>query len=140
MFYHKYRLKHHKEPFGKGSLHTMFYHKYRLKRTLVKNPLYDSTRYCKRMHPEYTSRPIDSWRMTFMDFGNTGGEANVQMLKEKDTYRYGYLPGTVGPMGPIKGGAVNSLKAACTWFTEGTMGVWIKDPTKGGELILDFER
>lgn len=107
--------------------------------SLVKNPLYDSARYNKRMHPEYSSRPIDSWRMTFMDFGSTQGESNIQMLKEKDTYRYGYLPGTVGPMGPVKGGAVNSLKAACTWFTEGTMGVWMKDPTKGGELILDFE-
>lgn len=108
--------------------------------TVIKNPLYDSTRYCKRMHPDYKNRPIDSYRMTFLDFGNDGnGESNVQFLRVKDTYRYGYNPGTVGPMGPVKGAAVNNLKAGCTWFTEGTGGIWMKDPTRGGELILDFE-
>jgi hypothetical protein len=107
--------------------------------TLIKNPMYDSTKYCKRMHPDYPGRPIDSWRMTFLDFGSTDGEANIQMLKVKDTYRYGYQSGTVGPMGPVQGGDVNALIAGCTWFTEGTGGVWMKDPTKGGELILDFE-
>lgn len=107
--------------------------------TVMKNPMYDSTRYCKRMHPDYPDRPIDSWRMTFLDFGMSGGEDNIQMLKVKDTYRYGYQAGTVGPMGPIKGGAVTTLKAGCTWFTEGTGGIWMKDPTRGGELILDFE-
>lgn len=107
--------------------------------TLIKNPLYDSTRYCKRMHPDYPGRPIDSWRMTFLDFGMSEGMDNIQFLKVKDTFRYGYRPGTVGPMGPVKGGAVNSLEASCTWFTEGTAGIWMKDPTRGGELILDFE-
>jgi hypothetical protein len=107
--------------------------------TLIKNPLYDSTRYCKRMHPDYPGRPIDSYRMTFLDFGKSEGENNIQFLKVKDTYRYGYRPGTVGPMGPVKGGAVNSLEASCTWFTEGTAGIWMKDSSRGGELILDFE-
>lgn len=107
--------------------------------TLIKNPLYDSTRYQKRMHPEYTNRPIDSWRMTFLDFGQVDMEDNIQMLKVKDTYRYGYNPGTVGPNGPVKGGEVNSLYAGCTWFTEGTAGIWMKDPSLGGELIFDFE-
>jgi len=107
--------------------------------TLIKNPLYDSTKYCKRMHPDYKGRPIDSWRMTFLDFGQSEGENNIQYLRVKDTFRYGYKPGTVGPMGPIKGGAVNDLTAGCTWFTEGTAGIWMKDATRGGELILDFE-
>lgn len=107
--------------------------------TLVKNPLYDSTKYCKRMHPDYPDRPIDSWRMTVLDFGMSGGEDNIQMLKQKDTFRYGYQPGTVGPNGPIQGGPVNSLKAGCTWFCEGSAGIWMKDPTRGGEIIFDFE-
>lgn len=107
--------------------------------TLVKNPLYDSTRYCKRMHPDYPDRPIDSYRMTVLDFGTSDGEANIQYLRQKDTFRWGYQPGTVGPNGPVKGGEVNSLKAGCTWFCEGTAGVWMKDPTRGGEIILDFE-
>ena len=28
---------------------------------LMINPLYDSTLFCKRMHPVYTNKPIDSW-------------------------------------------------------------------------------
>jgi len=51
--------------------------------TLVKNPMYDNIAYCKRMHPQYTNFPIDSMRMTFMDFGTSGGNNNIQMLKVK---------------------------------------------------------
>lgn len=107
--------------------------------TLVKNPMYDSRRYCKRMHPVYTEMPIDSARMTFLDFGSSGGENNIQMLKVKDTFRYGYTVGTVGPNGPVKGGQVGALKAGYDIFTEGTCGIWMKDVTRGGELIYDFD-
>jgi len=107
--------------------------------TLVKNPMYDNIAYCKRMHPQYTNFPIDSMRMTFMDFGTSGGNNNIQMLKVKDTYRWGYRPGSITPMGPIKGGAVNSLKAGYDMFTEGTCGIMITDVTRCGELVYDFE-
>jgi hypothetical protein len=107
---------------------------------LVINPLYDDTKFCKRMHPVYTNKPIDSWRMTFMDFGSdSDGNDNMTMLSVKDTRRYGYIPGTVGPMGPIKGGALHSAKAGCEFLTEGTGGIWIKDVSRGGEIILDFD-
>lgn len=107
---------------------------------LVINPLYDDPHFCKRMHPVYTNKPLDSWRMTFMDFGKNGnGDDNIQFLSVKDTRRYGYLPGTVGPMGPIKGGALHSKKAGCEFVTEGTGGVVIYDVSRGGELILEIE-
>lgn len=107
--------------------------------TLMKNPLYDSRRYCKRMHPQFPEFPIDSMRMTFLDFGTTGGENNISMLKVKDTYRYGYHAGTHTPTGPVKGGAVSALIAGYDMFTEGTCGIWMKDVTRGGELIYDYE-
>lgn len=107
--------------------------------TLMKNPLYDSRKYCKRMHPQYPEFPIDSMRMTFLDFGSQGGENNISMLKVKDTYRYGYHAGTHTPMGPVKGGAVSALIAGYDMFTEGTAGIWMKDVTRGGELIYDYE-
>ena len=65
----------------------------------MKNPLYDSRRYQKRMHPVYTDRPIDSARFTFLDFGSSKankGDNNIKMLKVKDTFRFGYTQGTVG--------------------------------------------
>ena len=108
--------------------------------TLMINPLYDDLRFCKRTHPLYPTKPIDSWRMTFLDFGKDGnGQDNISMLSVKDTRRYGYTPGSVGPMGPIKGGQWLSPKAGCEFFTEGTAGIWIKDVSRGGEIILDFE-
>lgn len=107
---------------------------------LVINPLYDDPHFCKRMHPVYTNKPLDSWRMTFMDFGKNGnGDDNIQFLSVKDTRRYGYLPGTVGPMGPIKGGALHSKKAGCEFVTEGTGGVVVYDVSRGGEMILEPE-
>jgi hypothetical protein len=66
--------------------------------TLLKNPMYDSTRYQKRKHPIYTEMPIDSARFTFLDFGSSGGENNISMLKVKDTFRHGYTQGTVGQL------------------------------------------
>lgn len=108
--------------------------------TLMINPLYDDTKFCKRVHPLYPTKPIDSWRMTFLDFGKDGnGMDNISMLSVKDTRRYGFVPGSVGPMGPIKGGQWGSPKAGCEWFTEGTAGIWIKDVSRGGEIILDTD-
>lgn len=92
------------------------------------------------MHPIYSEFPIDSARFTFLDFGSDrAGEPNICMVKVKDTYRYGYVMGTVGPNGPVKGGQAGALKAGYDMFVEGTGGVWMKDPTRGGELIFDFD-
>lgn len=107
--------------------------------TLLKNPFNDSKKYCKRVHPLYVNMPIDSARMTFLDFGTSNGSNNIQMLTVKDTYRWGYLQGTVGPNGPIKGGQVSALKAGYDVFTEGTAGLWIQDVTRCGELIYSVE-
>lgn len=107
--------------------------------TVIKNPMYDSRKYEKRNHPIYTEFPIDSARFTFLDFGSESGESNIQMVKVKDTYRRGYVMGTVGPMGPVQGGQAGALKAGYDIFVEGTMGIWMKDPTRGGELIYDYD-
>ena len=106
----------------------------------MKNPLYDSRKYEKRMHPIYTEFPIDSARMTFLDFGTSGGENNVSIVKVKDTFRYGYTVGTVGPNGAVRGGQAGVLKAGYDVFMEGTAGLWVKDPTRGGELIFDMDQ
>ena len=107
--------------------------------TLVKNPLYDSRRYSKRMHPVYTEIPIDSARMTFLDFGTSNGENNIQILRVKDSFSFGYIPGTHTPSGPIKGGVGGAFKAGYDMWTQGTGGIWMKDATRGGELIFDSE-
>ena len=107
--------------------------------TLMKNPLYDSRRYEKRVHPIYSDFPLDSARMTFLDFGTVRGESNICKVEVKDSFRHGYVNGTISPAGPIKGGQFGSLKAMYEVAMEGSAGLWIVDPTRAGELILDFE-
>jgi len=81
---------------------------------VAQTALYDDRTYCKRSHPLYPNRPIDSARKTFMDFApsaSTNGVPNIQLIKVKDTFRWGYHAGSHTPTGPVQGGAVNSLKA-----------------------------
>lgn len=106
---------------------------------IMKNPMYDSRVYCGRMHPQYPNIPIDSARFTFLDFGTSGGENNIVMLKQKDTFSHGYKVGTVGPNGPIQGGQVSMLKAGYDVWIQGSAGLWIKDVTRCGEYVYDFE-
>lgn len=106
---------------------------------LGKNAMYDDRRYCGRMHPQYPNFPVDSSRITFMDFENDGKRQNVMLLKEKDTFRWGYRIGTHGPNGPIQGQNVTALKAGYDVFVEGTAGVVIFDVSRCGEIIEDFE-
>jgi hypothetical protein len=106
---------------------------------LIKNPLYDSRKYCKRTHPNYPEYPIDSARLTFLDFGSVSGENNITMVKVKDTYYWGYVPGSWTPSGPVKGGVAGAHKNGYSMFTGGTAGLWIKDVTRCGELVYDFE-
>ena len=109
---------------------------------LVHNPLYDSRKLNKRMHPQYPEMPIDSMRMTFLDFGNATSQSMgsiIQMLKLKDYYRWGFLQGTHGPTGPNKGGAVSVLLAGYEVFVETSGGIWIQDPSRCGELVYDYD-
>lgn len=108
------------------------------------NPLYDSLKYSKRKHPFYKDRPIDSWRMTFLDFGNATVDGmptdNIRMLKLKDYYGYGWEEGLVDITGqPIKGKVTNSNLAGVKFFVDDSAGINVVDPTRCGELILDFE-
>jgi hypothetical protein len=108
--------------------------------TVVKNPLYDSRKYCKKMHPIHTDKPIDSWRMTVIDFGTKDGADNIKVIKEKDTFTYGYHSGIIGKDGkPVQGGAVATMDRSVTYFISGTGSIHMTDPTRGGELILDFD-
>jgi len=107
---------------------------------LTINPLNDDTHFCKRTHPLYPNKPLDSWRMTFLDFGTSDNNQNIQMLKVKDTRRWGYLEGTIDYKGaPIKGGSLRSKKAGVEFVTEGTGGIVIFDTLRGGEFIMDLE-
>lgn len=106
---------------------------------LMLNPLYDDLRYCKTFHPLYPEYPIDSARMTILDFSSYGIASNIELLKVKDTFYYGYVPGMLTPSGPITSGVMGSHKAGYSVAVQGTAGVVIRDVTRCGELILSAE-
>jgi len=103
------------------------------------NPMNDDIKYCRRFHPQYPDMPIDSARMTILDFGTASGSNNISMLKVKDTFVYGWTEGTLSPSGPITNGRFGSLKAGYDVACQGSAGVVIRDVTRCGELIMDFE-
>jgi hypothetical protein len=113
--------------------------------SLMHTPVYDSKKYSKLEHPLYPGYTIDSGRMTFLDFGSTrqgtsGVSNNISIVSVKDTFRHFCITGSVGPMGPMTGGEKTSVaKAGYDVYVEGTGGLWIKDVTRAGELILDYE-
>lgn len=106
---------------------------------LTRNPMYDSTLYCKRFHPQYPNMPVDSARLTFLDFGMSSGQQNIQLLRVKNSFTYGVVMGMVGPNGPNRSGNVSSLKHSYEVGITGSAGIWVKDITRCGELIFDYQ-
>lgn len=104
---------------------------------LVMNPIYDNRKFNKRVHPQFPDIPIESARITFLNLGSSGSENNIMMLKVKDSFTHGVKLGTHGPNGPVQGGTVSELVAGYDIFTSGSAGLWMKDPSKHGELIFD---
>lgn len=106
------------------------------------NPQYDSFKFCPKADSVYTDRPIDSWRMTFLDFAaptSTSFGSNINMLEVANSYSHGYVEGTVGPNGPIQGAATTKLLGCYERWVQGSAGVMITDVTRTGELIRENE-
>ena len=113
--------------------------------TLWYNNLYDSTKFSKRRHPQFKDRPLDSYRLTFLDFGNASIDNlpvdNIRMLKLKNYGGYGYEESLINRAGMVKQGEVvsNSNFAGVKFYVDDSGGINMVDPTRCGELILDFE-
>lgn len=102
--------------------------------TLMHNPLYDD-RSINHEIDEASGFPKESQRISFLDFSGDAGESNVQLLKKKDAYAFGYVEGLYGPYGPSQGGRMAHGGSYYEMHVEQTMGVNLIDPTKCGELI-----
>jgi len=110
--------------------------------TLKHFPLYDNTVYNRKLHP-VTGKPLESYRMTFLDFGMRDGESNISKVVRKD--REMVMWHTGGSVAPGSGHAksVNTLRSnakdgySVHFLSE--QGMMVKDPTTSGELIMDVE-
>jgi len=104
---------------------------------LIHNPLYDDREINFEIDP-VTGFPIESQRITFLDFsGDKGAKSNnIKVMKKKDSYAFTYVEGMYGPYGPKKAGSSAHAGDYYEMHVGETRGTHIHDVTKCGELIL----
>lgn len=107
--------------------------------TLKHFPIYDNTYHNRELHP-VTGKPVESYRMTFIDFGMRDGESNIVKVARKGREMLmWHTGGSLAPNGFItnKNTVRSNGKDGMTVYFLGEMGIMMKDPTTSGELILD---
>lgn len=110
--------------------------------TLKHFPFYDNTIHGRKLHP-ITKKNLESYRMTFIDFGMRDGESNVVKVVRKD--RELVMWHTGGSVAPGSGHSksINTLRSnakdgySVHFLSE--QGIMVKDPTTSGELVCDAE-
>ncbi len=110
--------------------------------TLKHFPLYDNPVYNRKLHPN-SGKPLESYRITIIDFGMRDGESNVRKVVRKD--RELVLWHVAGAVAPGAGHAksISTMRANAkdgyqvNFLSE--QGIMLADPTTSGELICDAE-
>lgn len=102
---------------------------------LIHNPLYDDRTINFEIDP-ITGYPVESQRITFLDFSGDSGKSNLKLMNKKDGFAFTYVEGMYGPYGPKKGGSSAHSGSYYEMHVEDSNGVHIDDVTKCGELIL----
>jgi len=110
--------------------------------TLKHFPLYDNTTYNRKLHP-VSGKPLESYRMTFLDIGSRDGEPNLVKVVRKDREMVmWHVAGSVAP-GSGHAKSISTERAngkdgyTVNFLAE--QGIMLKDPTSSGELICDAE-
>lgn len=102
---------------------------------VVHNPLYDDREINFEIDP-LSGFPVESQRMTFMDFSGEGKDSNVKSINKKNGYKLGYVSGLTNPYGPNKNTMMSHSGDYYTMICAKECGTHIEDVTRCGELIL----
>lgn len=110
--------------------------------TLKHFPLYDNIYHNRKRHP-ITGKPVESYRMTFLQDGMVDGEPNIVKVVRRDReFVMWHVAGSVAP-GAGHAKSISTLRAngrdGYEVFFLGEMGIMMKNPTASGELLLDVE-
>lgn len=106
--------------------------------TLKYFPLYDNTVYNRQLHP-VTLKPLESYRMTFLDLGRRDGEANVVKVVRKDREFVNWCTaGAVTPAGYAHSNTEvrSNAKDGYSVHFLGECGIMLRDPRACGELVM----
>lgn len=101
---------------------------------LVHNPLYDD-REINFEIDDVTTFPIESQRITFLDFSGEGKSSNIRMVNKNNSYRLGYVAGLANPYGPNDGKLMSHSGNYYEMHVEKQSGTHIEDIGRCGELI-----
>lgn len=109
--------------------------------TLKYFPLYDNTVYNRQLHP-VTLKPLESYRMTFLDLGRRDGQANVVKVVRKDREFVNWCTaGSVTPAGYAHSNTDvrSNAKDGYSVHFLAECGIMLRDPRACGELIMMSE-
>lgn len=136
-FLSKEKSPYHSNALGYGYQFTKYRMANGIELELIHNPLYDDREINMEIDP-ISGYPVESQRITFLDFAGEGGESNIQLMSKKDSFFLNYVCGNYGPLGPQSGKTFGSAHAGDYYemHVGKSCGVHIEDITKCGELIL----
>lgn len=102
---------------------------------LIHNPLYDDREINFEIDP-VTGYPIESQRITFLDFSGEGKSSNVRIVNKNKSYKLGYVAGLSNPYGPNDGKLMSHSGNFYEMHVEKQCGMHVEDIGRCGELIL----
>lgn len=102
---------------------------------LVHNPLYDD-REINFEIDEVTGYPLESQRITFMDFSGAGKSSNIRIVNKNNSYKLGYVAGLTNPYGPNDGKLMSHSGNYYEMHVEKQCGIHVEDIARCGEMIL----
>lgn len=109
--------------------------------TLKYFPLYDNLTFNRQLHP-VSLKPLESYRMTFLDLGRRDGESNIMKVVRKDREFVNWCTaGSVTPAGYAnsKSEVRSNAKDGYAVHFLGEVGIMLRDPRACGELIMMSE-
>jgi len=99
---------------------------------------YDDTIRNRKLHP-VSGRPIESYRITFMNFGTINGKANIRKVAKRDSETVmWYEGGSMSPSGVKKSISIMGSSGFDGYKVHmlAEIGIQVQDPTSCGELVM----
>lgn len=106
---------------------------------LVHNPLYDDREINFELDP-ITGYPVESQRISFMDFSGEGKNSNIRIVNKNKSYKLGYVAGLTNPYGSNDGKLMSHSGNYYEMHVEKQCGLHIEDISRCGELIFSRNR
>lgn len=101
---------------------------------VVHLPLYDDREINFEIDP-VTGRPIESQRITFLDFSGEE-DSNIKLVNRANSFKLAYVHGLHSPYGPVNNGVAAHSGDYYEMHVQKQEGIQITDIGRCGELIL----